>query len=351
MIDGGEALRKVALNVARFSGAAPLFAPFLAGMGAILMLHRVNRAPEKPLGVNRHLTITPEFLDAVLSDLRASGHVFVSLDELLECLSRGEGRKVLAVTADDAYRDILVEALPVLEHHAAPVAIYVAPGLVNGRIDLWWDVLEDVVTRGDEVRLETGEGTLTLDCSTPAAKYAANTRLHDYLTLTVPEHERQAILQDLVSVTRCGPVPGTHDALMCWDEIRRAVEHPLVTIGAHTVNHYNLRRLDEESAYREMVGAADLIAAEIGERPKHMAYPFGYMQAVGPREVELARRAEFLSAVTTRHGVLQPQHARHLHALPRISVNGRYQRVAHIRTMLSGLTTVVANAGRRVVTV
>ncbi len=73
--------------------------------------------------------------------------------------------------------------------------------------------------------------------------------------------------------------------------------------------------------------------------------------AVGEREVRLAEEAGFVSAVTTRHGLLQPAHADHLHALPRISVNGRYQRVAHIRTMLTGITTPLVNRGRTVVTV
>ena len=50
-------------------------------------------------------------------------------------------------------------------------------------------------------------------------------------------------------------------------------------------------------------------------------------------------------------GLLHPEHANHLLALPRISVNGRYQRVAHIRTMLSGITTPLANAGKMLVTV
>jgi peptidoglycan/xylan/chitin deacetylase (PgdA/CDA1 family) len=82
-----------------------------------------------------------------------------------------------------------------------------------------------------------------------------------------------------------------------------------------------------------------------------MAYPYGYVGAVGAREVALAREAGYASAVTTRHGVLRAEHAGHLHALPRISINGRYQRVAHIRTMLSGVTTPLANAGKMVVTV
>ena len=138
---------------------------------------------------------------------------------------------------------------------------------------------------------------------------------------------------------------------MDWDEIRRISTHPLVTIGAHTVNHYNLKRLSADKARREIADAPRIIEMETGLRPRHMAYPYGYLAAVGEREVKLAAEAGFASAVTTRHGVLSPGHARHLHALPRISLNGRYQNVAHVRTMLSGITTPIANAGRRVVTV
>ena len=67
--------------------------------------------------------------------------------------------------------------------------------------------------------------------------------------------------------------------------------------------------------------------------------------------VRLADEAGFSSAVTTRHGLLQPGHCAHRHALPRISLNGRYQDVGTVRTMLSGITTPMANGGRVLVTV
>ena len=38
MIDGGEVVRKLALNMARYSGIAPLARPLMGGIGAILML-------------------------------------------------------------------------------------------------------------------------------------------------------------------------------------------------------------------------------------------------------------------------------------------------------------------------
>lgn len=348
MIDGSEVVRKLALNVARYSGLAPLARPLVGGIGAILMLHRVTAAPEKPLGVNRHLNIAPDFLDAVIADMKASGYAFVSMDEAVERI-RGGGSDGLfaALTADDAYRDNLTEALPVLERHGAPLMIYVAPALIDGTADLWWDVVDDIVNAGRKLELKREEGTETLDCSAPGAL----PRLYDYLTLEVPEESQRSALRELAAVAGVDPGAPGRKTLMTWDDIRKIAAHPLVSIGAHTVNHYNLKRLPEDKARREMTDAVTLLRSELGEAPRHLAYPYGYASAVGCREVKLAKEAGYVSAVTTRHGVLHAGHADHLHALPRISVNGRYQRVAHVRTMLSGITTPLANRGRMVVTV
>lgn len=350
MIDGREALNKLAMNAVRFSGAARLVAPHLSGLGAILMLHRVSEAPQKPLGLNRHLAVAPGFLDALLAELKRTGYTFVGMEEIVEAIRAGGPRRLLALTADDAYRDNLTEALPVLESHGAPVTIYVCPGLTARRIDPWWDVLEDIVTAADRIRFDTGRRKLDLDCATPAGKRAAFARLQRHLTADIAEEERQTVLRDLAAAAGIEAAAGGEEALMGWDEVRMIARHRLVTAGAHTVHHHHLARLSEEQAYREISEAADLLAAETGTRPRHMAYPYGHAAAVGLREASLARAAGFVSAVTTRHGVLHDGHARHLHALPRVSLNGRYQRLGYVRTMLSGATTVLANRGRRLVT-
>ncbi|TIS87058.1 polysaccharide deacetylase family protein [Mesorhizobium sp.] len=352
MFDGREAIRKLALNIARYTGLAPLAKPFVGGVGAILMLHRVTATPEKPNGVNRHLNIAPEFLDAVIADMKASGYAFVTLDEAIERIKTG-GKDVqfATITADDAYRDNMTEALPVLEKHGAPITIYVAPGLINGAADLWWDVIEDLVNARDRLTLMTSSGPAMIDCSTPAKKLQANARLHAYLTLEVREEDQRIVLRELARANGIdleAPRPST---LMNWDEIRSIAAHPLVTIGAHTVNHRNLKRLSETDARHEIGDAKRILQAELGEEPHHLAYPYGYATAVGGREVGFARDAGYASAVTTRHGLLHAEHSGFLHALPRISVNGRYQNVAYIRTMLSGVTTPLANAGKMVVTI
>ncbi|TPL57128.1 polysaccharide deacetylase [Mesorhizobium sp. B2-4-2] len=352
MIDGGEAIRKLALNVARYTGLAPLAKPLVGGIGAILMLHRVTAKPEKPDSVNRHLNIAPDFLDAMIAGLKADGYAFVSMDEAVERIAaRGKGGQFAAITADDAYRDNMTEALPVLEKHGAPITIYVAPGLINGTADLWWDVVEDLVNAGDRLTLTTSDGQTTIDCTSPAKKLQAIARLHTYLTTEVREEDLRAVLRELAHAKGVDAGRPRVDTLMTWSEIRAIAAHPLVTIGAHTINHSNLKRLSEADARHEIVGVKSILRAELGEEPRHFAYPYGYASAVGCREVGFVRDAGYTSAVTTRHGVLRAEHAGFLHALPRISVNGRYQNLAHIRTMLSGVTTPLANAGKMVVTI
>ncbi|MGI9419674.1 MAG: polysaccharide deacetylase family protein, partial [Geminicoccaceae bacterium] len=71
--------------------------------------------------------------------------------------------------------------------------------------------------------------------------------------------------------------------------------------------------------------------------PRHFAYPFGDVQAVTRREIDLVRKLSPASATTTRAGILKPQHAQDLAALPRIILNGNYQTESYVDLTLSGL--------------
>lgn len=353
MFDNQVAVRKFALSAARLSGLAQLFRPFMGGVGAILMLHRVTATPVGPLGINRHLAVTPAFLDSALSEMKRMGFHFVTMDEFAEALAAPDRprRPLAAITLDDGYRDNLVEALPVFERHEVPAIIHVAPALIDGGSFLWWEAVEEIVHRSATVELP-GEGrNVRLPCRTMAEKLRAAAALTAYLSRRVEECDLASELARLASAAGVDPDRPRRELLMNWDEIRILSRHPLIEIGAHTISHANLKRLDDEAAWREISGASTLLDERIGRRPDHMAYPYGFADAVGSREVRLAREAGFRTAVTTRHGVVQPAHAQHPHALPRISCNGHFQRTDYLKTMLSGISTPLANRGRRVVTV
>jgi len=335
MADAGKRVRRFVANAARASGLAPLAGGQLAGIGAILSLRRVAARMPAGIGVAGRDVVTPAFLDSALAELRRLGYRLVSMDDALERLKVGRKLPRFAtVTADIGYRDVLDEALPVLERHEAPMTVYVSPSLVSGAVDPWWDLLEQVVARAQEVYLTTPEGRIPVDCSTAPRKLAAYRLLSGYLTGQVAEEERQPILRDLALLAGVEPASAGR-ALLGWDELRRMAGHPLVTIGIHSLNHFNLSRLGDEKAWYEIVDASRIVEMELGRKPRHIAYPYGDAGALGPREMALAAAAGIASAVTASQSSLWAEHARNLFALPRLRLDGRRQTLRDLRAMLA----------------
>jgi peptidoglycan/xylan/chitin deacetylase (PgdA/CDA1 family) len=92
----------------------------------------------------------------------------------------------------------------------------------------------------------------------------------------------------------------------------------------------------------------EAIENELGVSPVHFAYPVGDGTSAATREFETAAKVGFRTAVTTRPGVLFADHADYLTALPRISVNGGFQRLRYLDVLLSGAPTALMNGFRRV---
>ena len=124
---------------------------------------------------------------------------------------------------------------------------------------------------------------------------------------------------------------------------------PLCTIGAHTVNHEMLRKVPDDASVRaEMEMSRAVLEAALGVRPEHLAYPVGDPTSAGRREFRIASELGFKTAVTTRPGVLFKAHRDHLTALPRISVNGEFQRQRYLKVLMSGAATAMWNGFRRI---
>jgi peptidoglycan/xylan/chitin deacetylase (PgdA/CDA1 family) len=134
---------------------------------------------------------------------------------------------------------------------------------------------------------------------------------------------------------------------MDWAELAAVAEDPLVTIGAHTRSHPILSKWAEEVVVEELDGSRREIAERLGRAPRHLAYPIGNSGAVGPREFAIAERLGFASAWTTEPGTLFPSHLKALTSLPRVSLNGHFQRERHLDVLLSGLPFALLNGLRR----
>ncbi|UPK27450.1 polysaccharide deacetylase family protein [Bradyrhizobium sp. 195] len=340
---------RAGLGALYFSGAHHLLRPLLSGVGAIFMLHHVRPAREAEFQPNRHLEVTPEFLRATLCHLRSRDIDIISMDELHERLVQGRfDRRFAAFTFDDGYRDNLDHALPVLREFDAPLAVYVASDFAEGTGRLWWVALEAVIAKAEQIDIKIGHSALRLDATTPAAKQAAFDRLHDWLRALPGEHDLKREIEALCAMHDVDMAALCRSLCLSWAEVKTFAADPLVTIGAHSVSHCNLAKLAEDIAAQELATSRARIEQALERPVLHLAYPYGDREAAGMREFGLAATAGFKTAVTTRPGMLFPDNAGQMTALPRVSLNGNYQDARILPVLTSGAATAMWNGFRRI---
>jgi peptidoglycan/xylan/chitin deacetylase (PgdA/CDA1 family) len=340
--------RTVQKAVLRTLGATRLhraLAPFTAGQGAILTMHRVRPAPADAFQPNAHLEITPAFLDRQLAWLRSSGIDIVTLDEALARLSSSAGGRFVVLTLDDGYRDNLEVALPVFARHRAPFTVYVATGFPDRDANPWWMTLEAAIAGSDRVEW-TASDPVTLPSRTTEEKYSAYSALAARVE-SLPEDAQRAAMDDFAARHAVDVAALVDRAFMTWDELRVLATSPLATIGGHTVNHPALGRLSDRRAREEVGAGAERLERELGRRPRHFAYPYGYPGKVGERDYRLLAELGFASAVRTTPGTLTAASAAAPTALPRISLNGHFQDVRYVDVLLSGAPFAASALKRR----
>jgi peptidoglycan/xylan/chitin deacetylase (PgdA/CDA1 family) len=327
---------RTGLSILGRTGAAAAMAHRTRGLGAILMFHHIRPSQPKAFDPHRMLEITPEFLDQVLGHVRNLGYDIIPVDAMAERIRNPQpGKPFVVLTFDDGYRDNAEFALPILRRHAAPFTVFATTGFADGGAPLWWLDLEDAVARGLPGADASTRG------GDPAKMFKsvyANLRVRADLQLEIAR---------LAAATNIDGPARTRRLCLHWDDLRTLAADPLCTIGAHTLTHPLLGTQDEITARREMAQSKAILEDKLQLPVRHIAYPVGDALAAGVREFALAKELGFETGVTTRPGVIFPEHNAHLHALPRLSVNGLYQSVSAFDVLLSGSAFWLFNRGRK----
>jgi peptidoglycan/xylan/chitin deacetylase (PgdA/CDA1 family) len=340
---------RVGLQALYFSGAHHVLRSIFGGAGTIFMLHHVRPARGDGFQPNHHLEVTPEFLRVTLTHIRDLGVDIVSLDEAHRRLTAGElSPRFACFTFDDGYRDNRDHALPVMREFGAPFTVYVAGDFASGHGRLWWVALERVIANCDVIDAPIGGVETRIDAATAEAKIAAFATLHDWLRSMPTDAEVASAVSDLCRRHQVDEAAIAPELCMSWQELAKFARDPLVTIGAHTMSHCNLAHATAEDAEREMAMSRSMIQSKLSLPADHLAYPYGDRLAAAARDFAIAAKVGFKTAVTTRPGMIFAENARHMLALPRLSLNGNYQDERLLSVLTSGAATAVWNGFRRV---
>lgn len=216
------------------------------------------------------------------------------------------------ITFDDGYRNNYEIALPILERFRLPATFFIATGAIADGA-MWNDLIIESVRRcGGRLDLTRfGHGVHLVD--TVQRRPEIVTRVLDAMKY-LPVDERANQAREIYRL-HCGAgVP----SLMMTPEMIADLANRGFDVGAHTMTHPILAKVDDARASAEVEGSRNWLQSVTGRRPLSFAYPNGREEIdFNSTHRAMVRRAGFSCAVSTTWGCASPPYD--LMSLPRFT--------------------------------
>ncbi len=225
-----------------------------------------------------------------------------TIDEIAQHVAHGVPlpRFSASITFDDAYANVVTNALPLLESSGFRGTLVAPAGLIGANGLLWNDQIHALVDERPDL-LDRASSELGLDAVDSAHQSV-------YALKNVPDELRRCTIQKLEDWSGLSGYPDSGSSRVCTeDELKKLIDHGW-SIGSHTLTHPMLARLPDAEARREITESRERITELVGERPAGFAYPDG---AFSEKHVQMVRKAGYDFAVTTAGRLTDSSQPRH----------------------------------------
>jgi peptidoglycan/xylan/chitin deacetylase (PgdA/CDA1 family) len=288
--------------------------PVPAGTGHIIALHRVVEKPDETrLSWSSKMEVTVAYLEETIIYFLSNNYDIISLNEMHRRLSNNELReKFVVFTFDDAYEENFRLAYPIFKKYNLPFTIYITRALLEMNLKCWWYNIEEVLLSYNKISL----GDFDLETGTKKQEEDAFSKISS-LIIDAPFDRANAYYRKIIAkYPTCKPYAQWRT--MSKEQLHILNNDELVTIGAHSVNHYPLSKLSLEQATLDITESKNYLETLLQKPVKHFSYSYGNGDEVSEREKEIIKRAGFITATTASIANISGIHKYHLHALPRI---------------------------------
>lgn len=307
----------------------PLLTPFSrkqlkkeGAIGVVYMLHHVTKKNPKGIPTNEDLKVSPEFLEKIILKYKRRKFDFISLDELNAIISSNKlpERPFVAFTIDDGYLDNYTQALPIFENLHVPFTVFVATDFIDKKAILWWDSIESLIFANNFITISDGS---CYPCNTFQQRWDTFRLLREKVLKLDPNNLQDELIKMFCKYNIDWLEPIRQKGLS-WEQVKNLANHPLCTIGGHTVSHPSLIILTDEDAKREIQEGIKKLEQAICQPVHYFAFPYGTPNEIGEREFQIVKELGVKLAFMAHEGCITSYNIGHTTHLPRVYFRESY---------------------------
>lgn len=292
----GVALSKYALlKLAECHSGLPLVSPKAK---RVLLYHRFSKKPDLT-GIKTESRV----FDWQLSLLKRSWNV-LTLGQFLAAFHKKQTlpARTAVITIDDGYLDFYEVAYPLLLKYNLPATFFPTINFVVGHSWLWPDILSYILDKasGASLKIVYEQSVFQGQIENPGKRRQLWQQLSDFCS-ELPDRRKWDFIRALSKMTgvKVPPEPVVEYAPVNYDQLREMSQNG-IEIGAHSLNHPILSRVDENVLEKELCEPKEILEAQLGIEIHSLAYPSGRAIDINATVVQYAKKCGYLGAVVTR---------------------------------------------------
>ena len=220
--------------------------------------------------------------------------------------------RAVLVTFDDGYRNNLMVAAPILEKYQIPAIVFITTDLIGTGKLVWATELIDRLVSWKQSPFTLGGTEYILPPPDTPERTRAVMDMVSTICSLFSQQELKSFMERVWSETTLDLSPAWKKELyecMNWNEVRQLHKRG-IAIGAHTVSHPVLSKLESAELEKELSESKKRIEQELGATIDTLAYPFGtpqdYSDAVVDKARELGYHVAFVATGRRNPEMLDP---------------------------------------------
>jgi len=224
-----------------------------------------------------NISISTKEFEKQLTFLKKNGHTFVHFSDLKKEETK-DLRKPTIIFFDDGFKDVAVNALPILKKLNIPATVFITTGLIDRTCFMWTLGLRHFF-------LKNG-----------LAESDLNQKIKELKKL--PMSKMQEELRALYAKDNFVLRPPDFEIFLDWPEVEMLYKNG-IEIGSHCVSHCKLIELSTDLLENELNDSKRVIESKIGGKVEAISYPYGRFDV----DVEKASKlAGYSFGVSTQSG-------------------------------------------------
>ena len=186
--------------------------------------------------------------------LKNHGHTFIHFSDLKNPKTKKLNKPTI-IFFDDGFKDVLVNALPILKKYNIPATIFVTTGLIDHTHFMWTLGLRYFLFKNglDENLIEN--------------------KIKEFKKLPIKELEKS--LKIIYDRNNFVLNPNDFNIFLNWDDIKNLSQNSF-EIGSHGITHQKFTELNNKNIHKELAYSKKILEEKIGKKIKILSYPYGW---------------------------------------------------------------------------